>query len=106
VCGWCTGAFEDDDIIHVEGEVNPVRDLEIIHNELRLKVSFVHACIHVCILTCAVLDPTQDLEASATLLVCCLTLTCMPALVSMCMACTGSQGESSHACIRRQGSQG
>jgi hypothetical protein len=31
------GAFEDDDVIHVEGEVNPVRDLEIIHNELRLK---------------------------------------------------------------------
>jgi ribosome-binding ATPase YchF (GTP1/OBG family) len=33
-----TRAFEDDDIIHVEGEVNPVRDLDIIHNELRLKV--------------------------------------------------------------------
>ena len=69
VRGWCTGAFEDDDIIHVEGEVNPVRDLEIIHNELRLKVHFVHSCMHVCILTCAVLDAMQDLEASATLLV-------------------------------------
>lgn len=32
-----TRAFEDEDIIHVEGDVNPVRDLEIIHNELRLK---------------------------------------------------------------------
>jgi len=32
-----TRAFEDDDIIHVEGEVNPVRDMDIIHNELRLK---------------------------------------------------------------------
>ncbi|CAJ0900861.1 7440_t:CDS:2 [Entrophospora sp. SA101] len=25
------------DVIHVEGEINPIRDLEIIHNELRLK---------------------------------------------------------------------
>ena len=32
-----TRAFDDDDIIHVEGDVNPVRDLDIIHNELRLK---------------------------------------------------------------------
>jgi hypothetical protein len=31
------GAFEDDEILHVEGEVNPVRDLEIISEELRLK---------------------------------------------------------------------
>ena len=31
--------FEDDDVTHVEGEVNPVRDLEIISEELRLKVS-------------------------------------------------------------------
>ncbi|XP_063239258.1 obg-like ATPase 1 [Bacillus rossius redtenbacheri] len=30
-------AFEDDDVTHVEGEVNPVRDLEIINEELRLK---------------------------------------------------------------------
>ncbi|OCT61161.1 obg-like ATPase 1 isoform X2 [Xenopus laevis] len=30
-------AFEDDDIIHTEGSVNPVRDIEIIHEELRLK---------------------------------------------------------------------
>ncbi|XP_071941749.1 obg-like ATPase 1 [Antedon mediterranea] len=29
--------FEDDDITHVEGEVDPVRDLEIIKEELRLK---------------------------------------------------------------------
>ncbi|XP_029314977.1 obg-like ATPase 1 isoform X1 [Cottoperca gobio] len=31
------GAFEDKDIIHVEGTVDPVRDMEIIHEELRLK---------------------------------------------------------------------
>lgn len=30
-------AFEDEDIIHVEGDVDPIRDLEIIANELRLK---------------------------------------------------------------------
>eukprot|EP00918_Siedleckia_nematoides_P055129 GHVU01120238.1.p1 GENE.GHVU01120238.1~~GHVU01120238.1.p1 ORF type:complete len:399 (+),score=75.01 GHVU01120238.1:75-1271(+) len=30
-------AFDDEDIVHVEGEVNPVRDLEIIQEELRLK---------------------------------------------------------------------
>ncbi|XP_055301304.1 obg-like ATPase 1 [Sitodiplosis mosellana] len=30
-------AFEDPDVTHVEGEVNPVRDLEIIGEELRLK---------------------------------------------------------------------
>ena len=33
----CTGAFEDDDIVHVDGEVNPVRDFETISEELRLK---------------------------------------------------------------------
>ena len=32
------GAFEDSDVTHVEGEVNPVRDMEIIHEELRKKV--------------------------------------------------------------------
>lgn len=31
------GAFDDDDVTHVEGDVNPVRDLEIIHEELRLR---------------------------------------------------------------------
>jgi len=30
-------AFDDDEIVHVEGEVNPVRDMEIIFEELRLK---------------------------------------------------------------------
>lgn len=29
--------FEDDEVTHVEGDVNPVRDMEIIHEELRLK---------------------------------------------------------------------
>ncbi|KTG04992.1 hypothetical protein cypCar_00006306 [Cyprinus carpio] len=32
-----TRAFEDEDIIHVEGCVDPVRDIEIIHEELRMK---------------------------------------------------------------------
>ena len=31
------GIFEDEEIIHVEGEVDPVRDLEIIREELLLK---------------------------------------------------------------------
>lgn len=30
-------AFSDEEVMHVEGEVDPVRDLEIIHEELRLK---------------------------------------------------------------------
>ncbi|RKP09118.1 GTP-binding protein YchF [Thamnocephalis sphaerospora] len=30
-------AFSDEDVIHVEGELDPVRDLDIIHEELRLK---------------------------------------------------------------------
>lgn len=30
-------AFDDAEIVHVEGEVDPVRDLAIIHEELRLK---------------------------------------------------------------------
>jgi len=30
-------AFDDDDVTHVEGDVNPTRDLEIIADELRLK---------------------------------------------------------------------
>jgi len=32
-----TRAFDDDDVTHVEGDVNPVRDLQIILDELRLK---------------------------------------------------------------------
>ena len=31
------GVFEDEDVTHVEGDVNPVRDLDIIFDELRLK---------------------------------------------------------------------
>ena len=31
------GVFEDDEVTHVEGDVDPIRDLEIIHDELRLK---------------------------------------------------------------------
>jgi obg-like ATPase 1 len=30
-------AFDDADVIHVDGEVNPIKDLEVIHHELRLK---------------------------------------------------------------------
>jgi len=30
-------AFSDEDIVHVEGEVDPTRDLDIIHHELRMK---------------------------------------------------------------------
>jgi obg-like ATPase 1 len=30
-------AFDDSDIVHVEGDVDPIRDLRIIHEELRLK---------------------------------------------------------------------
>lgn len=30
-------AFDEADVTHVEGDVNPIRDLEIIHQELRLK---------------------------------------------------------------------
>ena len=31
------GAFEDSDVTHVEGEVDPVRDLDVIFHELRAK---------------------------------------------------------------------
>lgn len=31
------GIFDDPDVSHVEGEVNPVRDMDIIEEELRLK---------------------------------------------------------------------
>lgn len=30
-------AFDDDEVTHVEGDVNPLRDMEIIQTELRLK---------------------------------------------------------------------
>lgn len=30
-------AFDDEEVIHVEGDVNPLRDMEIIQTELRLK---------------------------------------------------------------------
>src|SRR5690349_12696881 len=32
-------AFSDPDVIHVEGEIDPIRDMETIHQELRLKDS-------------------------------------------------------------------
>lgn len=34
---YSAGAFDDEDVIHVDGDVNPVRDLETIGEELRLK---------------------------------------------------------------------
>jgi len=36
-CIYCVGAFSDEEVIHVEGDVDPTRDLTIIHDELRLK---------------------------------------------------------------------
>jgi obg-like ATPase 1 len=30
-------AFDDAEVIHVDGEVNPIRDMEVIQTELRLK---------------------------------------------------------------------
>lgn len=36
-----SGAFEDPEIIHVDDIVDPVRDLETITEELRLKVFYV-----------------------------------------------------------------
>ena len=33
------GAFEGEDVTHVEGDVNPIRDLGIISEELRKKVN-------------------------------------------------------------------
>lgn len=30
-------AFDDDDIIHIEGDVDPIRDMAIISNELVMK---------------------------------------------------------------------
>lgn len=41
----CIGAFEDPDIIHVDDAVDPVRDLETISAELRLKVCFLTCCL-------------------------------------------------------------
>jgi obg-like ATPase 1 len=32
-----TGAFDDAEVTHVEGDVDPLRDMEIISTELRLK---------------------------------------------------------------------
>ena len=33
----CVGCFDDEDVTHVDGDINPVRDLETISQELRLK---------------------------------------------------------------------
>ena len=33
----CVRIFDNEEIVHVEGEVDPIRDLQIIHEELRLK---------------------------------------------------------------------
>lgn len=37
MCFYNLGAFEAEDVIHVEGEVNPIKDMEVINEELRLK---------------------------------------------------------------------
>ena len=44
------GAFEDPDIIHVDDLVDPVRDLETISAELRLKVCFLLVSNYECLL--------------------------------------------------------
>ena len=31
------GCFDDEDVTHVDGDINPIRDLETISQELRLK---------------------------------------------------------------------
>jgi len=41
-CCLYTGAFSGEDVTHVEGEVDPVRDLGIISEELRQKVRVIH----------------------------------------------------------------
>jgi obg-like ATPase 1 len=41
-----SGAFEDADITHVDDTVDPVRDLETITEELRLKVNFCLSAHH------------------------------------------------------------
>ena len=33
----CAGVFDDEEITHVDGDVNPIRDIETILDELRLK---------------------------------------------------------------------
>jgi obg-like ATPase 1 len=39
-------AFDDAEIIHVEGDVNPIRDLDIISEELRIKdIEFVEKAL-------------------------------------------------------------
>ena len=46
-----TRAFSDDDIVHVEGDVDPVRDLAIINHELIMKDTSILAKrieVHVC----------------------------------------------------------
>lgn len=41
-CCLYSGAFSGEDVTHVEGEVDPVRDLGIISEELRQKVRVIH----------------------------------------------------------------
>ena len=44
---FATGAFEDEDIIHVENSVDPIRDMEIITGELRQKdIQTIEKCLH------------------------------------------------------------
>lgn len=47
------GAFEDPDIIHVDDSVDPVRDLEVISEELRLKVFILLIFIEVQYVLCS-----------------------------------------------------
>ena len=64
------GAFDDEEILHVEGEVNPVRDLEIISEELRLKdVEYMTDLVTAQEKACA-RAPTKEQKAELVCIVC------------------------------------
>jgi hypothetical protein len=44
---WFSGAFEDPEITHIDDEINPVRDLETIGEELRLKICRIFVDLHI-----------------------------------------------------------
>jgi hypothetical protein len=44
---WFSGAFEDPEITHIDDTVDPVRDLETIGEELRLKVCRISVDLHI-----------------------------------------------------------
>ncbi len=58
-----TGAFDDEDVTHIDGEVNPIRDILTIMDELRLKVVYQDTSIltAVCINTILLIPKIHDL---------------------------------------------